>query len=323
MDITFHSKVRMNTAMGANYVSLEPIIQAVSELKGSIARLRQMQDDRVPLSEMLTESVERGGQGVNSVSLMLSESLAYDIAYSRAPFGFVIVRHVNSKQTDYYWKECYTCIRNWYDVPILIVDDSSNKEFLHDNMNLVNCRVVYDTEWKGCGELLGYYYFHQLRPFESAVIIHDSVFIQKRIDFSLRGNMQFLWTFNSAWDTELEQYYHELCGPMPKSEEILAFYYLRQFRGCFGLMSVIKWDFLDLLAEDGLFLALEQIKGRRDARSALERVLGFMAFRRDPTIQAKWGEIHSYMRWGTTFLEYLAPGSISTNLDVVKVWTGR
>lgn len=310
MECYIHSKVRMNTAIkrggqGDTYVSLEPIIQAVSELKGSIARLRQMQDDRVPLSEMLTESV------------------GYDIAYGTAPFGFVIVRHVNSKQTDYYWKECYTCIRNWYDVPILIVDDSSNKEFLHDNMNLVNCRVVYDTEWKGCGELLGYYYFHQLRPFESAVIIHDSIFIQKRIDFSLRGNMQFLWTFNSAWDTELEQYYHELCGPMPKSEEILAFYYLRQFRGCFGLMSVIKLDFLDLLAEDGLFLALKQIKGRRDARSALERVLGFMAFRRDPTIQAKWGEIHSYMRWGTTFLEYLAPGSIITNLDVVKVWTGR
>ena len=325
MDITFHSKVRMNTAMGVNYVSLEPIIQAVSELKGSIARLRQMQDDRVPLSEMLSESMERGGQGVNYDSLERGGQgdACVSLAYSRAPFGFIIVRHVNSKQTDYYWKECYTCIRNWYDVPILIVDDSSNKEFLHDNMNLVNCRVVYDTEWKGCGELLGYYYFHQLRPFESAIIIHDSVFIQKRIDFSLRENMQFLWTFNSAWDTELEQYYHELCGPMPKSEEILAFYYLRQFRGCFGLMSVIKWDFLDLLAEDGLFLALEQIKGRRDARSALERVLGFMAFRRDPMIQAKWGEIHSYMRWGTTFLEYLAPGSISTNLDVVKVWTGR
>lgn len=303
MECYIHSKVRMNTAIKREFSSLEPIIQAVSELKGSIARLRQMQDDRVPLSEMLTES------------------LAYDIAYSRAPMGFVIVRHVNSKQTDYYWKECYTCIRNWYDVPILIVDDSSNKEFLHDNMNLVNCRVVYDTERKGCGELLGYYYFHQLRPFETAVIIHDSVFIQKWIDFSLRGNMQFLWTFNSAWDTELEQYYHELCGPMPQCEEILAFYYLRQFRGCFGLMSVISSAFLDLLAEDGLFLALEQIKGRRDARSALERVLGFMAFRRDPTIQVRWGEIHSYMRWGTTFLEYLAE-SVG-DLEVVKVWTGR
>jgi hypothetical protein len=86
-------------------------------------------------------------------------------------------------------------------------------------------------------------------------------------------------------------------------------------------MSVITWDFLDLLVEDGLLLALGQIKGRRDARSALERVLGVMALRRDPSIQAKWGEIHSYMRWGTTFLEYLG-GSVS-NLEVIKVWTGR
>jgi hypothetical protein len=308
MESYIHSKVRMNTAIRrggeeVNCVSLDPIIQAVSELKGSIARLRQMQDDRVPLSELLTESV------------------AYDIAYGAAPMGFIIVRHVTSKQTDYYWKECYTCIRNWYDAPILIVDDSSNSEFLHDNLKLVNCHIIYDTENKGCGELLGYYYYHLLKPFKTAVILHDSVFIQKWIDFSLQGNMQFLWTFNSAWDHELESYYKELCAPMPLCEEMMAFYYLRRFRGCFGLMSVITWDFLDLLVEDGLLLALGQIKGRRDARSALERVLGFMALRRDPSIQAKWGEIHSYMRWGTTFLEYLG-GSVG-DLEMVKVWTGR
>jgi hypothetical protein len=109
---------------------------------------------------------------------------------------------------------------------------------------------------------------------------------------------------------------------MPLCEEILAFYRKRTFRGCFGLMSVIKLDFLDLLVEDGLLLALGQIKGRRDARSALERILGFMAFRRDPSIQARYHEIHSYMRWGTTFLEYLG-GSVNNKLDIVKVWTGR
>lgn len=330
MECYIHSKVRMNTIQrgGAGVSSpfdLEPIIAAIAELKESIAILQQMEDDRVPLSEMLTEYMERGGQGVNDVSL------AYDIAYPNRPLGFIIVRHVNSKQTDYYWKECYTCIRKWYDNPIIIIDDSSNFEYLNDNLKLVNCHIIYDTEHKGCGELLGYYYYHLLKPFESAVILHDSVFIQKYVDFSLRdANMQFLWTFNSAWDTELNTYYHELCSPMPLYEEILAFYRQRQFRGCFGLMSVIKWDFLDLLAEDGLLFALGQIKGRRDARSALERILGFMAFRRDPTIQARWGEIHSYIRWGTTFLEYLGSGigvvggiHSDDKLDIVKVWTGR
>ena len=84
-------------------------------------------------------------------------------------------------------------------------------------------------------------------------------------------------------------------------------------------------EFLELLVKDGLLLALEKIKGRRDARSSLERILGFMAFRRDPHIQARYNEIHSYMRWGTTFLDYLDSGHRGNidNLEVIKVWAGR
>ena len=48
--------------------------------------------------------------------------------------GFIIIRHVNSKISDYYWKECYTCIRKFYDNPIVIIDDSSNKEFFVTSM---------------------------------------------------------------------------------------------------------------------------------------------------------------------------------------------
>ena len=284
---------------------LRPITKAVAELKESIIMLQRMQDEHIPLSE----------------------TIAYDLAYpsleestlAYKPFGFIIVRHVTSKATDYYWKECYTCIRKWYSDPILIVDDNSNPDFLHDNMNLINCQTIYDKDWKGCGELLGYYYFHLLKPFQTAVILHDSVFIQKQIDFSC-NNMKFLWTFTGQWDHELERYYHELCQGMPAYEEIMRIYQQRSYRGCFGLMSVITLDFLDKLVEDGLFMALDNIKGRRDARSALERVLGIMAFRRDPTIKVLYGEIHSYMHWGTTFTEYLLQG---IDRDIVKVWTGR
>jgi hypothetical protein len=292
-----------SNATGDTLYDLSSITRAVEELKESIVLLRRMQDEHVPLSE----------------------SIAYDLGYSVSievskPFGFVIVRHVNSKATDYYWKECYTCIRKWYDDPILIVDDSSHPAFLNDNMALKNCQIIYDTDWKGCGELLGYYYFHRLKPFDRAVIIHDSVFIQKRIDFSVE-NMKFLWTFTPQYDGGLESYYYEMCHHLPIYKEITQIYGARRFRGCFGLMSVITWNFVDMLEKDGLFTLLEHIKGRRDARSALERILGMMAFRHDPAIQAMYGEINSYMRWGTTFLEYLA-GSVGS-MDVVKVWTGR
>jgi len=245
-------------------------------------------------------------------------ALAYN---EKVPFGFVIVRHVNSQVTDSFWKECYTCIRKCYTDPILIIDDNSSKEFLNDHTQLENCTVIFDTTYKGCGELLGYYYFHTLKPFESAVILHDSVFIKKRVDFSLQAeNMRFLWTFDRRWDGSLEGYYDELCADMPVYKQCVETYHARAFRGCFGIMSIIKWEFLDMLVKDGLFLALPQIKGRRDARSALERIIGFMAFRLDPTIRAQYGEIHSYMRWGTTFSEYLLQG---VDRDIVKVWTGR
>jgi hypothetical protein len=264
---------------------------------------------------------------------VLTESVAYDIAFGTAyppKFGFIIVRHVNNKQTDYYWKECYTCIRRWYTDPILIVDDSSHPEFLNDNMNLVNCQIVYDTEHKGCAELLGYYYFELMHPFETAVIIHDSVFIQKRIEFTTASftaqpvgftaqpvGFRPLWTFTKTWDHELEKHYVELCKNMP--EDIIRFYREGQWEGCYGLMSVIRWSFVCQLKQYGLFTVLDKLK-ERDHRSAMERVLGFLAYYVGSVEKSMYGKIHSYTRWGGTFLEYLSGHS---DLDVVKVWTGR
>lgn len=277
------------------------------------------------LKELDKDSVLRSNEVLRSDSV-LTESLAYDIAYSKPAFGFVMVRHVNSKQTDYFWKESYTCIRKWYTEPILIVDDSSDPSFLNDNMNLVNCQIVYDTEHKGCAELLGYYYFELMRPFETAVIIHDSVFIQKRVDFLDVKGMKPLWTFPRHWDHELNEYYYELCKDMPMYGDVIRFYHAGKWEGFFGLMSVIRWDFVKRLKEYGLFTVMDKIRGR-DARSALERVLGFLAYYvgADSVSPSMYGEIHSYLPWGGTFLDYLRDNGskCSNSKEIVKVWTGR
>ena len=258
---------------------------------------------------------------------VLTESLAYDIAYSKPALGFIMIRHVNSKQTDYFWKECYTCIRKWYTEPILIVDDCSDPSFLNDNMYLVNCQIVYDTKHKGCAELLGYYYFELMRPFETAVIIHDSVFIQKRVDFLDVKGMKPLWTFPRHWDHELNEYFYELCRDMPMYGDVIRFYHDGKWEGFFGLMSVIRWDFVKRLKEYGLFTVMDKIQGRRDARSALERVLGFLAYYvgADSFVPSMYGEIHSYLPWGGTFLDYLRDNGskCSNSKEIVKVWTGR
>jgi hypothetical protein len=241
--------------------------------------------------------------------------------------GFIIIRHVNSKITDYYWKECYTCIRKFYDNPILIIDDSSNKTFLNENIFLKNCTVIYDTEHKGAAELLPYYYFHKLKPFDTAVIIHDSVFIQTKINFDLNTdeNIRFLWNFNHSFNDEIFPLIRELISTVVQSIDILKFYNQKhKWIGSFGAMSVIRWSFLDKINEKHLLFSrlLHHIKNRKN-RHALERVLPLIAYFNDNTIKpALFGDIHNfYNRYDISFSDYLTQDF--SQYPIMKVWTGR
>jgi len=242
------------------------------------------------------------------------------------PLGFVIIRHVNSKVSDYYWKECYTSIRKFYDNPIIIIDDSSNKEFLNENIFLTRCTIIYDTEHKGAAELLPYYYFHKLKPFDTAVIIHDSIFIQSKINFELleSENIRFLWSFRHNWDDEIFPLINELCVKLLKSDELIDLFHKKDlWKGCFGVMSVIKWEFIDKINKQHLLFdnMLPHIKNRMN-RHALERVFSMLAYFNDPHIKTEhFGDIHSYIKWDTKFSEYLT--NDFNNYPIMKVWSGR
>ena len=100
-------------------------------------------------------------------------------------YGFIITRHVNSNKTNLYWNECVKRIRQFYPKKeIIVIDDNSNEEFVKDFNNLDNIRFI-KSEFNGAGELLPYYYLHKHKFFPAAVIIHDSVFFQKKINFDL------------------------------------------------------------------------------------------------------------------------------------------
>ena len=58
---------------------------------------------------------------------------------------FIIIRHVASEGTNTLWKEAYKSIRNFYQEPILIVDDNSNQEIINndkDKLILKNAKIV-------------------------------------------------------------------------------------------------------------------------------------------------------------------------------------
>ena len=242
-------------------------------------------------------------------------------------FGFIIIRHVNSELTNEYWIESYNCIRKYYQNKIVIIDDNSNQSFIKYDFELVNCEII-NSDFPQCGELLPYYYFYLYHFFEKAIIIHDSVFINKLIDFTKYDNIKFLWHFTHDWDNEEE----ELDVLHLFKNNILNNFYKdkKRWMGVYGLQSVIDYSFIEKIQKKYcLFLLLKHIKTRAQ-RINLERIISVIfsyeniELRDEPSI---FGIIHHYIHWGYTFDNYkidkATDGEKIRNLDLVKVWSGR
>jgi hypothetical protein len=237
-------------------------------------------------------------------------------------FGFVIVRHVNSTTTNEYWKESYRCIRKFYREKIIIIDDNSDNNFLTTDLPLINCDVI-KSEYPARGEILGYYYFHKLHPFDKAIIIHDSVFFNQRLQFDDIEDVKFLWCFKHTWDDD-----NPTIGIISKLKDYgtLLHNYMNKDKwlGCFGIMSVITWDFINIINErhDFFRIILDTVKCRRD-RQHLERIFAVVCYTNkdlptDPSCSL-FGIIHDAQAWGLTYAQYQ---SVAQN-PVTKVFTGR
>ena len=200
------------------------------------------------------------------------------MANHKSNFGFIMTRHVCNKATNELWKESYRCIRKHYpdNVKILIIDDNSKQEFVNSGeMQLVNTEII-TSEFPKRGELLAYYYFLKLHPFDKAVIIHDSIFIQRYIDFSLLDDFCPLFSFKRNWDNpDIEiPLVKELNHPDLKRD-----YQSKEWLGCFGVMSTISYKTLKNIQEEYLFPdnLISKVESR-EKRMGLERILGLLYF---------------------------------------------
>jgi hypothetical protein len=260
----------------------------------------------------------------------------FNIKYEN--FGFIIIRNVISEKTNEYWQECYNCIRKYYNNLIIIIDDNSNEEFINSEINLENYHII-KSEYNGVGEILGYYYYYKYNFFKKAIIIHDSVFINKKINFNLVENIKFIWHFSHDWDSENDEInllnnilnYNEknIFDENNKlNKKLLKFYYEKSWMGCFGIQSVISYNFLQLIFDKyELYNLIHIIKTRKD-RMNLERIFGLICtfeYKNLIINSSFYGKIHHYIHWGYTFDMYLNDKK-KNNLDkydIIKVWSGR
>jgi hypothetical protein len=251
-------------------------------------------------------------------------------------YGFIITRHVNSEKTNKYWNHNIKLLKRLYPTTkIVIIDDNSNYDFVKTEHDLTNVQII-QSEFPGRGELLPYYYLLKHRFFENALIIHDSVFIHRKINFDkLRGvNVLPLWFFHS--DTENIENTKRIIRSLrnyPYLEQMLVKQTLvlnmpqDKWFGCFGVQSYINLHFLESIERKyGITNLVHSVHNRAD-RCCLERIFGCIFFTEcKPIIKIKslLGNIMKYQSWGYTYdeyMEHLKKGTIQRN--VIKVWTGR
>ena len=228
--------------------------------------------------------------------------------------GFIILRHVNSELTDKYWNHCYDCIRKYYpEHPIMIIDDNSNRNYITER-RLYKTTII-NSEYPGRGELLPYYYYLHNKLFDSAVIIHDSVFINAPIDMTV-NKYKLIWEFEHHWDQIIDE---TTMINLFNDSQLLNFYENKGlWKGCFGGMSIITHDYLTYINNKYDIRKLLDCVLTRYNRCSFERVIACL-LQANAKKETLLGNIHAYCRWGVTFNE---KGRYS-HLPLIKVWTGR
>jgi len=247
-----------------------------------------------------------------------------------SPLGFILLRHVNSQKTDKYWQHSWKCIRKFYpENKIVIIDDNSDKNYLTDASGTLFNTMIINSTYKKRGELLPYYYFLKYKFFDRAVIIHDSVFIQKYIDFG--NENKFLWHFEHTWDKP--HYEKQILFNLDQCEFLNYFHDSKNlWNGCFGAMSVISYDLLDSMnAKYNMMELLNHIK-TREHRMSFERVFAIMfTIENDWKVSSIFGDIIEYsqkqknitINKGLTDEEFEKLKETPTDLSILKIWCGR
>lgn len=252
-------------------------------------------------------------------------------------FGFIITRHVNSPKTNKYWNNCIRLLHHFYPLQkIIIIDDNSNYEYIEPTNN-IPIQVI-QSEFKGRGELLPYYYFLKYKFFKNAVIMHDSVFIHKYINFKVLNGINVipLWHFTN--DRENFENTKRIANGLSNNETILGKIFNPNYKlfdittsdkwnGCFGVQSYINLFFLQQLQSKYNIINLTSYITCRKDRCCLERIFGIMFCIEYPRMNktpSLFGNIMSYQQWGysyDTYISDLKKGNLPKY--VVKIWTGR
>jgi hypothetical protein len=221
----------------------------------------------------------------------------------------------------------------------VIIDDNSNQEFVKPDFEYKNILII-PSEYPKRGELLPYIYYLKYKWFPSAVIIHDSLFIHKKVAFEkIRCPILPLWHHrydNENADNILRilsglKNNHYLIKKIHKNKEkinSLGFLANDKFNLCFGGQCYIQLPFLQLLENKYNISHLVHFIHNREDRCSLERVLGLLFCQEYPkwvSYNSLFGDIFNTKdAFKCNYDNYMDDLKNCAKIHpFVKVWTGR
>lgn len=241
-------------------------------------------------------------------------------------FGFIIIRNVTNSEQNNFWKESYNSIRKFYNnIKIIIVDNNSNYEFITNDIELFNCDII-NSEFGDSRQLSAYYYFYKNKPFKTAIIIHDSVFLNGELSIDPNTDVNLLWNFNTHDYDDIE-YERILLRSLTNNEGLLMLHTSKQWTGCFGNMSVININFLNFLVKKYNFFNMMRIVNSNRFQCALERVISVIFHYESPNLYHSNPIVCeiSKMRWGYRYNEYILDreNNLVNNDKFIKIFAAR
>lgn len=263
-------------------------------------------------------------------------------------YGFIVLRHVNSEMTNKYWNEAVLSIRRSYsrEIKIVVIDDNSKKEFVKQFFPYENIEYV-ESEYPQRGELLPFIYYQRNKYFDNAIIIHDSIFIKRRINFQefvKKGvTVMPFWHFQHGKDENILNTLRILKSMRNtqimernllniKNIDVLGMKTESYWDGCFGAICFINHNFLNYLHLKYKFSNMIPAVKNKDDRCSLERIIGLMFFVECRYLKKQsslFGNIHDYRKgeygWGYTYEQHrnYIKKYKQAIVPVVKVWSGR
>jgi len=252
---------------------------------------------------------------------------AKELRYKDRSYVFVILRHLRTTRDNDLWISSYNSIRKFYTNQIIIIDDNSSINTV--NGKLVNTEIIY-SEYRGAGEILPYYYFLKNKWADRMVFLHDSMFLHRAFkDEELEGDIRFHWHFTNKND---QRKLNTFLTMLSYSNELYDFSQTTDWKGCFGVTSIIDWEVVSNLDTTyGIFSNLILVIRTRADRELFERIFGIVVGYHGLIQDGQFSNFGDIIKYPNAFESSQTSYSgaayiisqVGYNSAIIKVWRGR